>query len=420
MGILTATVLLPALRNPESKFYTSGLGYPALQRKVGKPIAVQTVTVGLKSLAEGLAAPGESVALQNVEVRSLVSGLVEKVHIVEGQKVRRGDPLIEIQSASFEDAVDTARNNIAMSEAALQSLENSSSQQVSVLKDNVTSLQDRVAISQAKLEQSLSLSHEGAISQFQLYDSQDIYLTRKRDLYAAQRELARTENELVKQIDSTRLKVKNDQIVLQNALRDLQKTVIYASNDGLISKVNIHAGEIVDARSRDPLVSLTENIVFKSYVDQARLNSVKLGDPASVRFVAYPGRVFRGRVMRVNPSVETDAPRSGKVGTDRQYTYSVWVSVEDLQMPPGLQGYVQFSSENAKLIIPESAVTHLSGGEGLVMVANKGQAVVKKVKLGRISDNQREVVAGLVPGEEVVLSPRALNPGDKLEPKSVQ
>jgi HlyD family secretion protein len=84
-------------------------------------------------------------------------------------------------------------------------------------------------------------------------------------------------------------------------------------------------------------------------------------------------------------------------------------------MPPGLQGYVQFDQGKNSMVIPESAVTHLSAGEGMVMVSEGGRAVVKKVKLGRTLENQREVLGGLSLGDRVVISPRALNPGDKLE-----
>jgi HlyD family secretion protein len=84
-------------------------------------------------------------------------------------------------------------------------------------------------------------------------------------------------------------------------------------------------------------------------------------------------------------------------------------------MSPGLQGFVQFDRDKTSMVIPESAVTHLSAGEGMVMVYESGRAVVKKVKLGRTFENQREVLGGLSLGDRVVLSPRALNPGDKLE-----
>jgi HlyD family secretion protein len=418
IGILTTTVLLPALKNPEGKFYTSELGYPAMQRKTGKPIQVQTVTVGSKAVTEGLAAPGESVALQEVGVRPQVAGPIEQVHVVEGQWIRQGEPLLSIQKQPFENAVDTARNNIGISEATLKALQKSAAEQLAELQDTRNSLRDRMTIAQNKLQQSNSLAEAGAISQFQLYDNQDTYLSRQRDLSMTERDMVRTRNDLQKQIEAVRLQLRNNQLALNNALRDLKNATIYASNDAMVSRVNIHSGELADPRDRNPVLTLTQNVVFKAYIDQARLNSIQVGDQATVRLSAYPGRLFQGRVIRLNPTVETEGTRSNRVGTNRQYTYSAWVQVEDLQMPPGLQGYVQFGEEKSSLVVPERAITHLSAGEGMVMVANGGQAVVKQVKLGRVANSQREVLAGLVPGEEVILSPRALIPGDHLQSKS--
>ncbi|NJM73791.1 MAG: HlyD family efflux transporter periplasmic adaptor subunit [Scytonema sp. RU_4_4] len=472
MGILSVTILLPALKDPQSRIYYSGIGYPALQRVAGKPIKVQTVPVTTKSLEDSLAAPGESVPLQEVDVRPLVSGQVEKVYVAEGQRVRRGQPLLQLQKAPFEDRVSTARNNVATAEKTLQVLQSSAPERLLDLqenvrtaqarlyaantrlkaidalaerevKNNVAAAQVRLKTAENKLQQLKSLTQQGAVSKFQLYDMQDTYATRKKELLAAQQGVLETENKrfinrdfnitrendlisaqqalelaqktLDRELVDARLRLENRKIELQEATRDLNRTVIYASTNGLVSRVNIHAGEIVDSRSNDPLVTLAQNTVFKAYIDQARLNAVKVGDKATVRLLAYPGRTFSGRVIQLNPTVETDATKPRKVGIDRQYTYSVWVAVNDLQMPPGLQGYVDFDQTNARLVIPESSVTHFSAGEGMVMVAQAGKAAVKKVRVGRKFDNQREVLEGLKPGELVVLFPGALHPGDLID-----
>ncbi|GEM_PF-792645 len=476
IGVLSITVLLPALKDPESRFYSSAIGYPAVQRSLGQPIKVQTVEVAAKTLEEGVAAPGESVAMQQVEVRSLVSGPVEKVYVAEGQWVHRGQPLLELQQAPFQDQVTTARNNLATAQKNLQTLQNSAPQRLLTLKQNVTSAQARmeeaktrlakintlaqqeldsnIEASQARLktaEQKLRqvklLAQQGAMSKFQLYDIQDTYASRKKELLEAQQGVLNTQtqqfsnqdfyltrqNELIsaqqaleiaqksldKDLADARLLVENRKIELQQAARDLSRTVIYASTDGLVSKVNIHSGEIIDVRDRASVMTLSQNIVFKAYVDQARLNAIKVGDQATIRLVAYPGRTFQGRVIQLNPTVATDTAQP-KVGVDRQYTYSVWVAVNDLQMPPGLQGYVQFAQNQSNLVVPESSVTHLSAGEGMVMVSEGNKAVVKKVKLGRTVDNQREVLEGLQPGEQVVLYPTGLNPGDVLDTHAIK
>ena len=476
MAILSVIVLLPTLKNPESKFYSSGIGYPALQRLAGQPIAVQTVPVALKTLEDNVAAPAESIALHQVNVSPLVSGQVEKVHVVEGQWVRRGQPLLQLQKIPFENAVSAARNNVAISEVTLEALQKSAAEQLVALKANVetareglvvakakdnqisslieadqkvnvATARERLAITEAKIQQLSYLAKQGAVSRFQLYDVQDVHAARKKELLSAQegvignksdlydnksdyiisqnalvstqQALARTQNDLDKQIKNARLKLENNKVALQRASRDLDNTVLYASIDGLISRVNIDTGEVATGRTTRPIINISKDIVLKAYIDQARINAVKIGDGAIVRLVAYPGRTYQGRVIQLNPTVVTTGGRA-KGGIDRRYTYSVWIAVDGHQMPAGLQGYVQFTQGKKSLVIPESAVTHLSGGEGMVMVAEAGQAVVKRVKLGRIFDNQREVLEGLVPGQQVVPSPRALNSGDQLEIQSTQ
>lgn len=472
MTLLSVFILLPTLKNPESKFYSSGIGYPAQQRLAGKPIKVKAVSVVSRTLGDGVVAPGESDALQQVAIRPQVSGQVEKVFVSEGEQVRKGQPLLQLQQAPFQNNVNTARNNVTVAEGTLEALQSSVSKTLAVLKadvevaqvrlaaadkqrqevnsiaqaelnNNIDSAKVRLATAETKLRQLEYLVEQGGIARFQLYDMQDIYATRKKELLMAQKGildtqldvydnqdfytmrqadlvskqlvLNRTQNNLNQQIATARLNLQNKRIVLQDAQRDLNRTVIYATTDGLVSQVNIHSGEIADKGNRDAAIMLTQDVVFKAFIDQARLNTVKVGESATVRLVAYPGRTYKGQVIRINPTVATDKTVPGKAGNNRQYTYSVWVSVKGLLMPSGLQGYVQFDRGKTSLVIPESAVTHLSNGEGMVMVIESGRAVIKKVKLGPIFDNQREVIQGLQLGEQVVTSAKALHPGDRLE-----
>lgn len=471
MGILTLKVLLPSLNNPESRFYSSSIGYPARQRQAGKPIKVQTVAASLKNLESSLAAPGESVALQEVDVRPEITGVVAEVFVVEGQQVRRGQPLLRIEPSDFEDRVRRARNQLAIAEAQLEALEISARARLQELENDVISAQARLEEAEARLseidtlaeeqrknrieaarvmvetakrrlEESAFLAEAGAIARFQLYDAEDsyaasmrelrdaqqgifddqnnryinrdFYLTRKQELLDAQRALEVGRQTIDKELDKAKLTVATRKIELSDAMRDLNRTVIYANSEGLVSKLNVNPGDFANAGwgYNEPMMTVTKEIVFKAFVDQARLNDVEIGNTATVRLVAYPGQTFNGRVMKINPTVQTETIERSNIGAERQYTYSVWITVDDLQMPPGLQGYVQLKKGKTSLVIPESAVTHLSGGEGMIMVVEAGRAVVKKVKLGPKFDNQREVIEGLTIDSQVVLDSRYLEPGD--------
>jgi HlyD family secretion protein len=467
MTVLSIMVLLPALRNPESKFYGSSIGYPAFQRLIGQPIEVQTATAKYKDVEDSVAAPGESMSLQQVDIRPLVSGTVEKVYVKEGQRVKKGQPLVQIERSTFIDNLNEAKNDLAIAEAKLRSLQVSTPIKLRQLETELNASQARMSnsgdiavavneqskhyieearglanTSKKKLEQIEILTREGAISKFQLYNAQDEYASRLRDLrkaqngyltdtysqynvkdfslqrqrevLAARQNLELTQKTAGDEIEKARLDFETQQLRLKQATRDLSRTIVYANMDGLVSQTNIHTGELADAKTKEPLLTLSQDIVFRAFVDQARLNAIKVGDTAAVRLVAYPGKTFQGKVMQVNPTVATNASKS-KLGGDRQYTYSVWVSVEGVAVPPGLQGFVQFSQGKTSLMVPESAVTHLSSGEGMVMVAGADdRAQIRKVKLGRVVDKKREVLEGLTEGDRVVLTPRALNPGDKL------
>ena len=470
--ILTVTVIASSLNDPETKIYSTSLGSPARQRKAGEPIEVEAVPVTFKTLEDNLAAPGESVALQEVEIRPQVTGEVEKVYVMEGDWVRQGQPLLKLHQSPFQDKVAHAENNLAIAIADLKAFELAAKENLSRLehdiesaqvrlynakqrvyeieallekevKNNVEAAEYRLKTAKDKLERIKPLIEVGAVPEFNLNEAEDVYATRKKELLNAQQgrfgaqdrlfsnqdvyivnqlQLKRAQQALErtrvieeKNIARARLNLENRKIQLREAKRKLENTVINANTDALVSRVHVHGGDLVSSSSRANLMILTSDIVFKAYVDQARLEHIQVGDQAKVRLTAYPGRTFLGEVIKVNPTIQTEAIRRTKVSVDRQYTYSVLVKVSNLEMPPGLQGYVQFDKVKTSLFIPESAVTHLSGGEGMVMVVEDGKAVVKKVKLGRTFDNQRELIEGLEPGEKIVVNPRVLNPGDDLK-----
>ncbi|MBP0006871.1 MULTISPECIES: HlyD family secretion protein [unclassified Roseofilum] len=467
------TVLLPALNNPQSRIYFSQFGVPSRYRSQGKPIPVETVSVQSIPLETRLAGPGEFVPLQQVDVRPLVSGPVEKVYVVEGQRVKKGDRLVELYSIPFEERVNQIRNQLAIAAKRQQTLELSAPERIQELEadvaiarsrlqeaqerveqiqtlaqqeieENVEKARERMKVAEQKLKQMEELFLEGAIYEFQVlemqdlyalrqqewleaqrgqviaqdrqFSNQDFYLDRENQLIAAQKALNQARRDFDEQFAVNQLEIETLQLELQEALRTLDRSVIYAETDGLVSRMYIHPGEIAEPQAPDPLMTLAEDMVFKAFIDQAQLNAIEIGDRAQMNFTAYPGKTYTGEVIRVNPTIETQAITPVKIGIDRQYTYSVWIAVDEAQMPPGLQGVASFQSSDSSLVIPESAVSELSGARGMVMVVESGQAILRSIELGRTYGNQREVLDGLTAGEIIVVYPQGLQPGDLLEP----
>ncbi|MEM9482189.1 MAG: efflux RND transporter periplasmic adaptor subunit [Cyanobacteria bacterium P01_F01_bin.116] len=475
MGVLTKEVLIPALKNPEASYYSSSKGYPAKQRQAGEAIEVDVILVGSSSFDNFLAAPGEVIAQEQVEVRSAVEGVVQEVYVEEGQWVEAGERLIQLESGKLEHDVKIAQLNLETARANLEAVIKSREARFGTLRsklraneeqvknaqaayaklsnlislqqdNNLDALQVQLDAAQNKLDSIRQLAEQGAVSQLQLQDAETQFvkaqntflntqsgnLSQQDSLFDAQNAIirsranaqqARQTLERAQTLEEIRerkaaLTVENRGNLLKEALRAFDQLQIHAGTSGLVTEIDIDRGEIIYPDSDSSFMVIDQNLLFQAYIDQTRLNEVNVGDSVLVRLVTYPGQPFFGKVVRVNPTIETEDFIPGRVGIDRQYTYSVWVEIPSLELSPGLQGYLHFEKEKTGVVIPESAVTHLSGGEGMVMVVNEDKTVVRSVVLGTLEDNRRKVISGLFPGEVIVVNPNGLNPGDKVKPIS--
>lgn len=476
MGVLTKGVLIPALKNPEASYYGTSKGYPAKQRKAGEAIEVNVITATNGSFDDSLAAPGEVIAQEKVEVRSAVEGIVQDVYVEEGEWVEEGQLLIQLDSGKLEHDAKIAQLNLETARANLEAVITSRAARFGTLKsklraseeqaknaeaaygklanlmssqqdNNIDSLRAQMEAAQEKLASIRLLAEQGAVSQLQLQDAEtqfvkaeNAFLNAQSGNLAQQDRLFDAKNAIIRSRATARqarqtlrraqaleeirerkakLTVQNRSALVKEAFRSLDQLQIRAGTSGLVTEIDIDRGEIIYPDGNSSVMVIDQNLLFEAYIDQTRLNEVNVGDSVLVRLVTYPGQPFSGKVIRVNPTIETEDFIPGRVGIDRQYTYSVWVEIPDLELSPGLQGYLHFEKEQTEVVVPESAVVHLSGGEGMVMVVNDNTTEVRSVVLGTLDDNQRKVISGLSAGEVIVVNPNGLNPGDKVQPTPI-
>jgi Cu(I)/Ag(I) efflux system membrane fusion protein len=151
----------------------------------------------------------------------------------------------------------------------------------------------------------------------------------------------------------------------------------------------------------DPLFKTADLSAVWVMTDVAEqdLGSLRMGEPAQVRFVAYPGRLFSGRVDFVYP-VLAAATRTGRArivlaNGDGALHESMYASVV-IDTADTAAGRV--------LVVPDSAVID-SGVRQVVLVAKrKGVFQPRVVQLGARGDGYAQILAGLKAGEQVVVS----------------
>ncbi|MDP3596782.1 MAG: efflux RND transporter periplasmic adaptor subunit, partial [Nitrospirota bacterium] len=129
---------------------------------------------------------------------------------------------------------------------------------------------------------------------------------------------------------------------------------------------------------------------------ESEVAAVKVTQPASVTFSAYPEKTFRGTVAYIYPSLNTE-------------TRTVRVRVElpnpGLKLKPGMYGSVIIQTDAAHtLVVPKEAVLETGLRQLVFLDRGQGRYEPASVKLGRRSQDNVEVLEGLTAGDRIVTS----------------
>lgn len=197
-------------------------------------------------------------------------------------------------------------------------------------------------------------------------------------------------------LENAEAKAKSDQADLEKAKEDLEKTVIRAPFDGVLSDRKVSKGAYVI--EGDELVRIQDitPIRLTFQVPQKDIPFVKAGDKVKATTDIYPTKTFDGTIEAVEPSVNEDT-----------HSVKVFATFEnkDETLIPGLYGQAKLTSSASHknlLLIPEQAL--VVRPEGVHVYKKTGdKAVLTKITLGERTADQAEVLSGLKKGDEIVL-----------------
>ncbi len=380
------------------------IGVVAATKGRSKAVDVKIEAVGTRDLVASVTASGQVASHTKVDVASDVSGRITRLAVKEGDMVKKGQFLLEIDPSQYQAAVG---RNVAA-----------------------------VASSRAQVEQAKAT----------LAQAQSTY-QRTADLQKRNPKLVSAD-----QVDQLLTAVKVNQALVDNAthgvaqaeaaLRDAQssldKTTIVSPIDGQVTRLNVEQGEtaIQGTLNKDAATLLTvsdmSNLETKVKVNETDVAHVKVGDSAIVQIDAFPDTTFRGKVTEIsNSSLTTAAATSAGSQADQAVDYYVTVQL----LNPPAQTRPDFSA-TAKIItdtrphalaIPIIALTIRENGpvtnggdsaaavgktpvkevgkkdaDGVFVVGADNKVTFRPVKVGIAGEQYFEVVSGLKPGEKIV------------------
>ncbi len=341
----------------------SGCGKSTSQSMPGGPprqaptVTVQTLQPRSITIVDTLS--GRLSAFEDADVRPQVDGIVQKRLFTEGATVKAGQPLYQLDPASYQASYDTARGTLLKAEATARAAEITAQRYQALIKINGVSQQD--------LENYVASAREAEAD------------------------------------------VISDRGSLETARVNLARTRIVAPISGRIGKSSVTAGALVTADQTTALATI-QSIdtmyldVTRSSADGLRLRkAIAAGriTPASaaVTLTTEDGAEYpiKGTLQFSDISVDTT--------TGSVTLRSVFPNPQH-ELLPGMFVSASFSEgvQDNALLVPQSVVTRGPGGQSTVLIVDGNNKVVSRnVSADTAYGNQWIVTKGLQAGDRVIL-----------------
>jgi len=300
-----------------------------------------TQTVARGNLTLTVTANGTLQPTRSISIGSELSGTVLKVNVDVNDRIRKGQVLVELDTAKLRDQILRSRASMAAANARV-------AQTVATVKEAKAGL--------ARFEEVARLSGGKVPS--------------KAELDGSRATLARA----IADEASARASVADAQAALSTDQTNLSKASIVAPTDGVVLTRNVDPGNAVAASLQAvTLFTVAEDLTqlrLWVYVDEADVGAVKVGQNATFTVSAYPTRQFPARVTRVG---------FGSTITDNVVTYLTYLDVDnaDLSLRPGMTATATITATQRKdvLLVPNSALRFSPTAAASVAAATKSIGV---------------------------------------------
>lgn len=350
----------------------SGVAKDAVASIPAPAVAVDVVTVASQSITDWHDYSGRLEAVDQVEIRPLVSGTLTVVHFKDGGLVEKGDVLFTIDPRPYQAALDHAKALVAAAQA-------------------------RVAYTASDLARAGRLLAGNAIAKRDYEEKRNASRGAAADLQAAQATLA-------------------------SASLDLEHTRIVAPIAGRVSRAEVTPGNVVAAGAASvPLTSLVS--VARMYA------SFDVDEQSFLKFV-HPAQGPDSAQMPIFLGLANEAgyPHPGKLAfvDNRMNTSSGTIRVRAVfdnsggNLVPGLYARIRLGggAPHDAVLVDEKAIGTDQNKRFVVVVDGNNKTAYREVRLGASQQGGRVVETGLKTGERIVVNGlQRIRPGDVVTPK---
>jgi HlyD family secretion protein len=351
-------------------------------------------------------APGEVSSRVKVNISAHIVGKIERIYFNEGDNVRKGQKLVELERYAYE-----AQRNRAKAAVSASHIE-------------VERAKAGMATADLAYKRALNMKQQGIQAQ-ELFDKAQLDLQNARAAY-----------------DSALEGVLQSQALLEQAETDLSHTTIVSPIDGKAVQLNAHEGEVVVTGTMNnpgsviAVIADLSEILVESDVNETDVVALRVGMPGKIHVDAIPDKEYTGHVAEIGSSATSRTSAGAGI---RYFKVKVAFDQLDDRLRPGMTSQVSIvtsTAENTPAVPIQSVVERVPPSKSAkkgsdaeddenlpkkkyVFVVKDGKAKMTEVTTGISDATHVSLAAGAKVGDQVITGPfrtlKKLNDGDAVQ-----
>lgn len=412
------------LRAREAK----SLASPTRAKRENREMPVRTALVSQSTVTDviGATVVTEASASATIQIGAsrefLDTDLVAtKVTVHEGQIVKPGDLIVELDSTVFAAVLLEKQEALGAAKAELARVEKSIELDKKIRELELSGAEAEITFRQADLKRRKdNLDHFD-----RLFKTNSANIIEYGEAIATHAEavfrLAEAERRRQRAIDALSVGLLTDAESLANsrervartvfeikvATRDLDRCKIVTPIGGVVDAVAAVSGGVLILGTQITVVQQLDPIHVRVDFPQERMRDLAIGQPAEVVLDGFPQETLKGAVVRIGAGVQPET---------RVLPVIIAIENKDHRIRPGISGFARISLTKSAMLLPTTAlIEHGSGA--MVFSIQDGHARIRPVRTSAtLDEGQVEVVDGLTAGDEVVVfGTQQLSDGDPVD-----
>ena len=359
-------------------------------------VPVRAVRVRRGMIRSLISTNGKIEPLQSFEAHAPAPAQIKRVLIHEGDHVKAGQLLLELDPTQAEAQAARAFSQVRSAEAQIAAVQSGGTRAevLTTQSEMVKAKTDRDAALR-NLDAMRRLQEKGAAAPGEVRDAENQLARAEAQYNLLQQKLQDrySHPEIAKvqaQLDDARSAYNAAQDVLRNSL-------VRSSLDGIAYALPVRTGMYVGAGDLLVQVADLSRLQVRAFVDEPDVGRLAPGEPVEITWDAVPGRLWQGRVSRTPSELKMRGTRNvGEVTCE--------IANQDLRLLPNVNVNVTIvtAQHNDVLTLPREAV-HQDDDRPYVFEVAGGELKRRDVRIGSSNLTMAEISAGLSDGAEVAL-----------------